>query len=184
MVKKEIVKKRWFRVLAPEIFEGKVIGEALAATSQDLVGKPMNISLMLITGEPQNQNTHLKLKIIKAHEDNAMTEATGYEISKSTLRKFVRKERDKAEDSFETEIKDGKKIRIKPVMVTKAKVSNSVLTSLRNTSKKAIKEAVEKKDFDTIIKEIVSRKMQKDLEKALRKIYPLAVCEIKSIKKL
>jgi ribosomal protein S3AE len=93
---------------------------------------------------------------------------------------MIRKGTDYVEDSFIAECKDAS-LKIKPFLITRRKVSKRVRRGLREKAKQEIIKYLKDKPSQKIFEEILKNKMQKDLSILLKKIYPLALCEIKSI---
>jgi ribosomal protein S3AE len=72
-------------------------------------------------------------------------------------------------------------LRIKPFLITRKEVHRSVRNALRTKAHELIKEYCEKNQPDDVFSSILSGKMQKDLSLKLKKIYPLAFCEIRAL---
>ena len=96
------------------------------------------------------------------------------------IRRMVRKGTDYVEDSFSAESKTDL-LTIKPILVTRKKVSRDVKRALREEAKKEIINYVKSIDSDTLFDEILKNKIQKILSLKLKKIYPLSLCEIRTI---
>lgn len=96
------------------------------------------------------------------------------------LRRMIRKGTDYVEDSFLAECKDAT-LKIKPFLITRRKVSRRVRKGLRDKAKEEIKRYIKDKPAEKIFEEILKNKMQKELSQILKKIYPLSLCEIKSL---
>jgi ribosomal protein S3AE len=94
------------------------------------------------------------------------------------LRRMVRKGTNYVEDSFQAECKDGKII-IKPFLVTRRKVSRAVRAALRNKAKEELLNYVKDKTAEQLFDEIIKNQIQRTLSQKLKKIYPLALCEIR-----
>ncbi len=94
------------------------------------------------------------------------------------LRRMVRKGTNYIEDSFPAECRDAKLV-IKPFLVTRRKVSRAVRKNLRNKAKEELINYVKDKNFEELFDEIIKNQMQKPLSLKLKKIYPLALCEIR-----
>jgi len=97
------------------------------------------------------------------------------------LRRMVRRGTDYVEDSFSTNSKDSQ-IRIKPLLVTRRKVSRAVRKALRNKVKKDLISWAKERTTEEIFDEILKTKIQKELSAKLKKIYPLSLCEIRVLK--
>jgi ribosomal protein S3AE len=96
------------------------------------------------------------------------------------LRRMIRKGTDYVEDSFLAESKDAS-LNIKPFLITRRKVSKRVRRGLRDKTREEIKRYIKDKTSERIFEEILKNKMQKELSQILKKIYPLSLCEIKSM---
>jgi ribosomal protein S3AE len=92
---------------------------------------------------------------------------------------------DYIEDSFRTEAKDAEVV-IKPFFITRKRVSRAVQRTIRNSAKNWLVDYAKTKDSADIFQEILSNQLQKPLGLKLKKIYPLAICEIRifEIKKM
>ncbi len=176
-----VKKKKWVTILAPKIFNEMPLGETRVAEIEEAVGRKATVSAMVITGDPQKQSINVEFLVKSSSGDSLQSDVTGYEISPSAVRKMVRRGREKIEESFEAKTADGIKIRIKPVLITRNKTKGSVLKQLRKTARENVLELVSKSSFDALVKDLMLHKFQKSLSDALRKIYPLSICEIKHV---
>ncbi|MEM3112939.1 MAG: hypothetical protein QXI33_00760 [Candidatus Pacearchaeota archaeon] len=96
------------------------------------------------------------------------------------IRRMMRKGIDYVEDSFLTQCKDHR-IRIKPFLLTRKRVSRRVLNGLRNKTKEELIEYSKDRSFENLILDIMNNKLQRELNPKLRKVYPLGLFEIKFI---
>ena len=64
----KLVKKRWYKILAPSLLREATVGETFLADPEQIIGKKMTVSLGSISGEPQKHHTHVNL-IIKSYDD-------------------------------------------------------------------------------------------------------------------
>ncbi|MEK6906533.1 MAG: hypothetical protein AABW81_02840 [Nanoarchaeota archaeon] len=97
------------------------------------------------------------------------------------LRRMIRKGTNYVEDSFSTNCKNAT-IRIKPFLITRRKVSREVRKALRNKAREELIDYVKNKDVKIFFEEVLTNHIQKILSLKLRKIYPLALCEIRMLK--
>ncbi|MBS3090725.1 hypothetical protein J4433_03065 [Candidatus Pacearchaeota archaeon] len=98
------------------------------------------------------------------------------------IRRVIRKGTDYIEDSFACKSKDAL-LRIKPFMIARRKVSRKIRKALRDKAKEIIISSCQDKSAEEIFSEVLSARIQKELASKLKKIYPLAVCEIRVIEK-
>ena len=97
------------------------------------------------------------------------------------LKRMVRRGTNYIEDSFSTEAKDSS-VRVKPFMVTRRKVSRAVRAALRKEAEKEIRDWAKENNVEELFQDVLKNKIQKDLSVKLKKIYPLALCEIRVLK--
>ena len=93
----------------------------------------------------------------------------------------MRKGTNYVEDSFSTDCKDAR-IRIKPFLITRRKVSRAVRKALREKTKDELIKYVKTKDSSRLFEEVLKNQLQKELSLKLKKIYPLSLCEIRTLK--
>lgn len=97
------------------------------------------------------------------------------------LKRMVRRGTNYVEDSFSTPCKNGN-VRIKPFLVTRRKVSRPVRKALRNMMKEELIGWAKENNSEELFQEVLKNKIQKELSVKLKKIYPLALCEIRVLK--
>lgn len=132
-----------------------------------------------LTPELRGKGAELVL-LIKSGEDHPKAYPIELTLMGSYIRRMMRKGSDYVEDSFEAETQDFK-VRIKPFLITRKKVSRSVRTALRNSAKEQITVYLKSKTFENIVLDLINNKLQKEIITKLKKIYPLALCEIRSV---
>lgn len=97
------------------------------------------------------------------------------------IKRMVRRGTNYVEDSFDCEAADGK-IRIKPFLVTRRKVSRVVRKALRNKAREEICSIAKDLTIEEFFAEVLKNRIQKDLSLKLKKIYPLSLCEFRVLK--
>ncbi len=173
MVTIKSVKKKFFEVKLP-LTATKV--HLLAKTPEELEGSVIKLDL---TRNLRGKNLELKIRV---HYKNGELEGepTSMLLLGSYIRRAMRKGADYVEDSFEAECRDAI-LRIKPFMITRKKVSRAIRKSLRNNARKFLESHIKIHTLDEILSQIMANKLQKELSLKLKKIYPLAFCEIRVI---
>lgn len=182
IVKKK--KKVWYNLLSPKDFGDFTIAETMASEPSQLTGRVVKMSLMDLANDPKKQNVQLTFKVTDVKEKDANTELIRYDLMPSYVRRMMRKERGKVEDSFVAETKDNIKIRIKPFIITKAKTRRSVLTSIRGKTREFLADVLKEQKYSDFISDVISTKTQKSLREQLKKIYPIAMLEFKTIERV
>jgi len=177
----KIKKKIFIRIVGPKLFNEQIIGETPVTDPRTLLGRNMRINLMGITNEPRDQNVEIKLNLNSLKGDSVGTEIIGYSLLPAFIRKLIRKEKRRVDDSFIINTSDNRTVRIKPFLLTIHIVSNSIMTALRKKTQEIVKAEALKLTFEALVTEVLSRRLQDKLRKDLAKLYPLKSCEIKAI---
>lgn len=178
---KKVKKKKWFPVLAPNIFSNKVLGESLLTEPSQLKGRFMTMNLMNITGNPKQQSISLQFRIIDVKEGRGITTTVKYELLTSAVKRMIRRGRNKIDDSFIIKGKEGK-LRVKSLAITKGNVSKAVQTSIRLESRKLLKELLIKKSFESTVDDLIKSSIQKDVRAVLNKISPVKSFDVRVFK--
>lgn len=143
---------------APEEFEGKVVRLDL---TRSLRGKNLEV-----------------LMRVKNQEGVLIAEPIATSVFGSYIRRMMRKGADYVEDSFVAQCKDASLI-VKPFLITRNKVSRAVRNSLRETAREFLTAYLTPRISLELFTDVMTNKIQKELSLKLKKIYPLALCEIR-----
>lgn len=174
--------KKWCSIISKD-FRGQILGETLAYSEKDLVGRKLEYNLMNLTGDPKKQNAKLVFKINNFVQDKANTEIEAYYLVNAYIKRLMKKGINKVEDSLILKGKDCN-LRVKPFLLTKNKVSKSIVKSIRKDMKEFLNKEMEKQSFLDIINNVISNKIQRSLREKLNKIYPLIVCEFRRLERV
>jgi small subunit ribosomal protein S3Ae len=176
----KIRKKKWFPVLAPKFFHEHVIGEIPLYESATMQKRGLTVNMMNLTGDPKSQHINVKLRVFEVKEGKGQTEILGYEIMPSSIKRLVRRDRTKIEDSLVVMTSDSKKVRIKPLLVTNSVADASVQTSIRNRVRNNLAWFAARITYEKLVEEIVTYKIQKYIGNLACKITPIRNSEIRA----
>jgi ribosomal protein S3AE len=167
-------KKRFFDVEIPTL--GKTT-QLQAYEIKELDGRIFKYDLTRIL---RGKNMLLQLQV-KVSEDKATSYPIQAKLLPSYLKRVVRKGTNYVENSFSTECKNGT-VLIKPLLVSRRKISRAVRKALRDKVKEELELYVKDKNFEILFDELLKNQIQKPLSLKLKKIYPLSLCEIRILK--
>ncbi len=176
---KAIVKKRWVSIVAPKLFNEQIIGESYLAEPDSAIGRTVQVSMMALTGEPQKQSLNLKFKIINRVGEKLITELVEYQISPAAVRRMGRRGKARVEESMRVVTSDGKVLRVKPFLIARGSPKGAVMANVRKTIRQRLPMLVAKVTLEGFFDEILSYRMQRTLADSVRKIYPIALSEIR-----
>jgi ribosomal protein S3AE len=167
----KLIKKTFFDVKS-SLVSSKI--SLYGATKEEMIGKTVNLDLTRIL---RGKNLEFKMKV-KLEGDSLVGEPVSLNLAGAFIRRMMRKGSDYVEDSFVTSCKDGNVI-IKPFLITRNKVSRTVRNLLRVNTRKYLEGYLKARTTKEVFSDIMSNKIQKELSFKLKKIYPLALCEIR-----
>ena len=166
-----IKKKKFFEVKIPIMHSSL---ELLAYAIEDLNNKTIKLDL---TRQLRGKSIEVIFKI-KVENNTATATPTKLTLLPFFIRRMFRKNISYVEDSFSIECKDAQ-IRVKPFLITRKKVSRVVRKALRNATKEWLQDNLKDKSYENVFSEVITNGLQKPLSLYLKKIYPLALCEIR-----
>ena len=170
---KKAVRKKFFDVAVP-LTAAKV--KLYAMNEEELNGKIVKIDM---TKNLKGKNVEMRAKI-SYDKGTLESEVISLILFPSYIRRIMRRGIDYVEDSFEASCKDAQ-LRIKPFMLTRNSVSRKVRNEIRNTARKFLEGYAHIKTAKELFSEIMTNKIQKLVSLKVKKIYPLAFCEIRWI---
>jgi len=146
-------------------------------TEEELDGSVVKLDLTKVL---RGKTMEIKAKIVWENE-KLKSELISLQLMPTYIKRVMRRGTDYVEDSFEANCKDAK-LRIKPFMITRKRVSRAVLKAIRNAARKHLTTKLKARDTEEIFAEIMANKLQKELSLKVKKIYPLALCEIRMLR--
>lgn len=177
-------KKRYFILLAPKLFQERELGQSLAYDPNSLMNRCIKTNLMMLTGNIKKQDINVTFRVSAVKGDTAFTFLEKYELTPASIKRKVRRDRDRLDASFQCVTKDNKIVRIKPLVVTGVKASRSVKAALRNRVVQSIVSFVKKNDYESLVMNIVNDKFQRDLMADVSKIVPVRITTVRSMQLL
>ena len=177
----KLKKKQWCNIIAPMQFDNAVIGETLVYEPQQMIGKTLSHSLMNLSNDPKRQNINIHFKIVDIEDGKGKTSIIGYEIVHATVKRFMRRNSEKMDLSFNCETADNVFLRVKPIAIAKGSVKGSVAAKLRHSIISFLTKTIKKMNYNDVINDTITHKIQSAMRESLNKIYPLKVCEIRYI---
>ncbi len=167
-------KKRFFDVELPIISQKT---QLQAYELKELDGRIIRYDLTRIL---RGKSLLLYLKV-KVEGEKATAIPIEAKLMPYFLRRMVRKGTNYIEDSFSAECEDAQ-LRIKPMLISRRKVSRAVRKALREKAREELINYVKDKNTETLFDDLLKNQIQKPLSLKLKKIYPLSLCEIRIFK--
>ena len=173
------VRKQWYDIIAPEIFENRVVGETLAADPKQLVGRVIDASLIDVSDNYQKFYVKVRLKIMNVEGNKAHTKLVGHDMLKERVYRMVQRHGRRVDAIQDVTTKDGVKLRIKTVFMLIKRVGATKKDATRKLTRQLIEEAAGKHNFDDLMNAIISGDLQHKVRKEASKVYPVGGIEIR-----
>ncbi|MCS7109447.1 MAG: 30S ribosomal protein S3ae [Candidatus Micrarchaeota archaeon] len=173
--------KQWYEVIAPQIFDSKVVGEVVASDPKVLKNRVVKVGLDELTGDLTQAYTNIKLRIVDVKGKSAITKFIGSEQLSSYIKTFIKRRRTLIDDVIDVKTLDGQELRIKPIVFTGGKIARDAEAKIRTTLRAALAEKASKTNTDDLLREILFKKYSQTLISSIKKIAPIKRIEIRKI---
>lgn len=174
-------KKSWHQMVAPKMFNEMALGETMAYTPEEMLGKRIVHNLMNLTKDVKRQNIVITFEVTGIQGGKGVTSVIAYTMVPSSVKRLVRRRSDRVDISFACETADGRIVRIKPLLVTRGNTTSVILRKLHHHAADYALKAVKRLTYEGLLNELVSYKFQAEMRQKLAKIFPLKSCEIRSL---
>ena len=131
--------KRWFTIRAPRTpWSFRVIGETLAEEPSQLIGRNYEVIQNELDGDFSKMHVKVVFKVTDVLGNDAITEFVGHELLKDHVRRQVRRDRGKIDDTIDVVTEDGFYVRFKPLMISRARIKSSQKQQMRTIARDII----------------------------------------------
>ncbi|MFH0927834.1 MAG: hypothetical protein V1822_04615 [Candidatus Micrarchaeota archaeon] len=173
--------KSWYTIKAPEIFEGKELGQLASSEEENLKNRKIRIGLGEITGSFTSSTafTSIILRVDSVSAKQVSTKYIGHELAPSYLKTLLRRRRSIIYNVDDVKTSDGHAVRIKSVAVSAFKISEALRKDLRAAISKSIKELAGELTLNTLAQEMIFGKFSAKVFGKVKNITPMRRLEIR-----
>lgn len=129
----KVKKKSWITIFSPQFLNKVELGECYVESPEKMIGKHVKINLSTLVNDYKKQKYGVEFIVINANSEEANTKICGFRTRPLTLKTMVRKGHDRIDHRIIVKTTDNQEIIVKPILVTKNNVPNSVKTNLRSS---------------------------------------------------
>lgn len=166
--------KRWFSIRAPRNpWSFKVIGETIAEEEQMLVGRHYEVMQNELDGDFSKMHVKIQFRVHEVVGNDALTEFIGHDTMKDFVRRQIRRERGKIDDSIDVITDDGYFIRLKPFIVTRSRVKGSQKQETRTIARNEVIKFCSKSTWIEVQSSLLDGSLEERVGKAISKIQPV-----------
>lgn len=179
-----VVKKRWYQIQAPKMFNEFVFAETLAAEPESLVGRSIKANISNVLRMGKKQSGELLFKVTEVKGNVCLTSLIGMEVLPPHVKRIVKRAKSRVDDSFVVSTKDDIKVRLKPMILVKSKVQHGVLTALRKGCQDYFSRVALEMAYDEFINRVLMGDLYKDVKAELKKTCPVIAVEMRAFTRL
>ena len=177
-VSKQTQEKRWYTVMAPEIFDRAELGETPADDPEQVYDRTIETTLGDLQNDPSENNTKLTFQINDVGSDAAYTEFVQHELTRDYLRSLTRRGTSKV-DAFVTVLTtDDYRLQVQPVAYTTKNADRSQEQATREKMVELVEEAAADRTFEGLVDSIVEGRLSSTIYNEAKTIYPLRRVEV------
>jgi len=170
--------KKWYEVVAPPTFAGRVIGETPALDPSQLPGRVFETTLGDLIDDFSKSHIKLYFQIKRTDGTRAITAFCGHEMVKDYVRSLVRRRSRKVEDTVRTRTKDGYVVKLCAMVTTLKSIQATKLTMLRNDMRELMFSKAAERNLDEFVLEMVLSKLSADIYKRCKRYCPIYKVEV------
>lgn len=174
-----MIKKDWYTVFMPKSFGDDEIGEVMAAEDKFLMGRRIEVGMNEVGKDMSRFYVKLIFRINKAEKGKAYTVFDGHRCMREYISHIVRSRLTRVDNNIVVETKDGRKIRVKGLLLFSRNVNRPLKGKAIATMSAIFKEYASKHNFDDFVKAMVFGELANDMRKKCSKIYPVSKAEIR-----
>lgn len=173
-------KKKWFKVMMPEIFgQDKELVETPAFKDEQLIDRIVELPMTDLTKSFKHYKYKVFLKIVDVKGDKALTKFWGHELLRDVISRMVRKRTSRVDLIEDVETKDGVKLRVKLLIITKRRVQTTLKSKIRKEMKDYLEEQIAKQTLKEFVDSILAESFQRGLGERVKNIYPAAYIDVR-----
>ncbi|MEM0297450.1 MAG: 30S ribosomal protein S3ae [Zestosphaera sp.] len=170
--------KKWYKVLAPEVFGSAEIATTPAEDFSRVIGRTFEVSLFDLTGDFSKHHVMLKFQVVEVDGDVARTRFKGHELARDYMRSLIRRKSSKVSAIVNVTTSDGHTMRVTAISLTTYRCKTSQRNAIRREMMKVLAEKASQMNLAEFIKSIMLGTLATDIFVACKKIYPLRKGEI------
>ena len=172
--------KRWYTIRAPRTpWSFRVIGETLAEAPEQLIGRNYEVIQNELDGDFSKMHVKVVFRVVDVLGNDAITEFVGHELLKDHVRRQVRRDRGKIDDTIDVVTEDGFYVRFKPLMISRARIKSSQKQQMRTLAREVILTTGATSTWFSLQASMLDGTLETKIKDAVSKIQPVRTVVIR-----
>ena len=172
--------KVWLKLITPEFLGKKEVGEIPANEPEAARERRVILSAIDVLGDFNKYYLKFIFKIGEIDNQNAFLYFDGLECTRDYIARMIRRKVDRTDLVVDKVTKDGIKLRIKTITVTR-KVPFGIKTKIRKKIDEILTQEIQTSTMQEFILKVLSDDFKNSIVSALHKIYPIRHFEFRKI---
>ncbi|MFQ5909647.1 MAG: 30S ribosomal protein S3ae [Thermoplasmata archaeon] len=178
-VKDKWKSKSWYNIIAPDMFDSRVLGETPCDAPEKLMDRVTEVTVQDLTGDFSKMHIKLRFKVHDVRGGDAHTYWIGHDMTSDYIRRLTRRKKSRTDGTFDVMTKDDNLIRIKPMAIAERRIQSSKQSAIRKKMEKVVKSEATEKTLSELVKAMIVGEMSKKIAVSCRAIQPLQRVEIR-----
>ncbi len=172
--------KRWFSIRAPRNpWSFRVIGETLAEEPEMLIGRNFEIMQNELDGDFSKMHVKIRFRVVDVLGTDALTEFIGHQMMQDHIRRQIRRDRGKIDDTVDVVTEDGYYVRFKPLILTRERAKSSQKNEIRTIARNIILKTGASSTWVDMQKSVMDGELEAKIKEGASKITPIRAVMIR-----
>ena len=171
--------KSWYTIVAPAYFGEKEIGLSPSADPKYMIDRTIAVPVSTFTGNFKKASSMVLFKVDNCEGKRCTTKFIGHEVSDDTIRRMVRRRRERMDIVTDVKTKDFYNIAVKLVLVADQKLTGTKRSEIRHSVVNYVIGKAAEMDLGTFANYIIGDDVYGDLVNSLKEVYPIRKIEIR-----
>jgi small subunit ribosomal protein S3Ae len=172
--------KRWFSIRAPRNpWSFRVIGETLAEEPEMLIGRNFEIMQNELDGDFSKMHVKIRFRVVDVLGTDALTEFIGHQMMQDHIRRQIRRDRGKIDDTVDVVTEDGYYVRFKPLILTRERAKSSQKNEIRAIARNIILKTGASSTWVGMQKSVMDGELEAKIKEGASKITPIRAVMIR-----
>ena len=166
-------RKYYVTVKSPEVLGEVLLNDVITTETDNLIGKTYETLLADLTGDVKHQFIKVKFKILDVKNDVAETIYIGHEYFREYEKSLVMRGTTYIKAIRDITTKDRYRYRVRVGVYTARRINTSRKKAIRKLVFQLLDKWAVHSDNETFIKDMLFGKIDEEIKKSVRRIYPI-----------
>ncbi len=181
---KKLRGKGWYTIIAPKMFDEKVLGETPAGDPNTILNRKIEVLLINLINDSSKYYFKFKFRVNKVDGDRLLTEFDGLGCLRDYISQMIRHGVKRIDTVQDLVTKDNKKIRVKTLTLTRRRAKKEIEIAMRKFIEDKLKKKIESISLDEFVETVMNDSIKRSVMNEGSKIYPVNVFEFRKVERL